>query len=108
MLLKTLRLAGLCALLPLMAVPATAGEVLDRVAAAAAVDAIFGVESGVILRALQAGGTVRIDGFGVFDVRMRAGRTGRNPSTGEAIRIPAHAAPAFRAGHGLKRGVRAG
>ena len=81
---------------------------LDRVAAAAAVDAIFGVESGVILRALQAGEPVRLDGFGVFEARRRSERMGRNPSTGETIRIPAHAAPAFRAGQGLKRGVRAG
>ncbi len=41
-------------------------------------------------------------GFGTFEVRKRAARKGRNPSTKEEIKIPASKAPVFRAGKGLK------
>lgn len=41
-------------------------------------------------------------GFGTFEVRNRAARKGRNPSTKEEIRIPASKAPVFKAGKGLK------
>lgn len=41
-------------------------------------------------------------GFGTFEVRKRAARKGRNPSTKEEIRIPASKAPVFKAGKGLK------
>lgn len=41
-------------------------------------------------------------GFGTFEVRERAERMGRNPSTKEAIKIPASKAPAFKPGKGLK------
>ena len=41
-------------------------------------------------------------GFGTFEVKERAARTGRNPSTGEAIEIPASKTPTFKAGKGLR------
>ncbi len=41
-------------------------------------------------------------GFGTFETRRRAERMGRNPSTKEAIQIPASKAPVFKAGKGLK------
>ncbi len=41
-------------------------------------------------------------GFGTFEVRHRAARKGRNPSTKEEIHIPASKAPVFKAGKGLK------
>ncbi|MGI6333260.1 MAG: HU family DNA-binding protein [Saccharofermentanales bacterium] len=44
-------------------------------------------------------------GFGTFEVRQRAARKGRNPSTKEEIKIPASKAPVFRAGKGLKAKV---
>ena len=45
---------------------------------------------------------VQLVGFGTFEVRERAARTGRNPQTKEEIQIPASKAPAFKAGKALK------
>lgn len=56
---------------------------------------------------LADGETVRIDGFGIFEVRDRAERKGRNPQTGEALTIKASKNPAFKAGKGLKDKVNA-
>lgn len=47
-------------------------------------------------------GKVQLVGFGTFETRERAARTGRNPQTGEDIQIPATTAPAFKAGKALK------
>lgn len=55
-----------------------------------------------IAEALQQGTDVRITGFGTFEVRQRKDRTGRNPRTGEAVRIPATRAPAFKPSKALK------
>ena len=41
-------------------------------------------------------------GFGTFEVKERAARTGRNPSTGATIEIPASKTPTFKAGKGLR------
>lgn len=46
-------------------------------------------------------------GFGTFEVRHRAARTGRNPATSKEITIPASKAPVFKAGKGLKDKVNA-
>ena len=51
---------------------------------------------------LQSGGQVALVGFGTFSVRTRAARTGRNPKTGEEIKIAAANVPAFKAGKALK------
>ncbi len=51
------------------------------------------------------GEKVQLVGFGTFEVRERAGRTGRNPRTGEEITIQAANVPAFKAGKALKDAV---
>ncbi|EEM44791.1 HU family DNA-binding protein [Bacillus cereus] len=58
-----------------------------------------------IQQALQNGDNVQLLGFGTFEVRERAAREGRNPSTGESLVIPAKKAPAFKAGKVLKEAV---
>lgn len=45
---------------------------------------------------------VQLIGFGTFETRKRAARKGRNPQTGEEMKIPASIAPAFKAGKALK------
>lgn len=67
----------------------------------AAVDAVIGAITG----ALKKGDKVQIVGFGAFEVKTRASRTGRNPATGEPVEIPASKAPVFKAGKALKDAV---
>ena len=55
-----------------------------------------------VTEALKEGDKVQLMGFGTFEVKERAARTGRNPSTGEAIEIPASKTPTFKAGKGLR------
>ena len=55
-----------------------------------------------ITEALKAGDKVQLMGFGTFEVKERAARTGRKPSTGETIEIPAKKSPSFKAGKGFK------
>lgn len=55
-----------------------------------------------ITDALCADEKVQLIGFGTFEVRERAARTGRNPKTGEEIKIAASKVPAFKAGKALK------
>lgn len=59
----------------------------------------------VISEALVQGDKVQIVGFGTFEVRERAARVGRNPSTGEDIQIPASKAAAFKSGQALKNAL---
>lgn len=80
-------------------VSAAAG--LSKTDAAKAVDSVFDSISG----ALGGGGEVRLVGFGTFSVSQRAATTGRNPRTGEAIKIPASKQPKFKAGKALKEAV---
>lgn len=54
---------------------------------------------------LKKGGTVTLVGFGTFAVTKRAGRTGRNPRTGAAIKIKSAKVPKFRPGKALKDAV---
>lgn len=56
----------------------------------------------VITAALQDCDKVQLVGFGSFEVKSRAARTGRNPKTKEAIEIPASKVPVFKAGKALK------
>ncbi|MBR6951854.1 MAG: HU family DNA-binding protein [Oscillospiraceae bacterium] len=58
-----------------------------------------------ITEALKAGDRVQLVGFGVFDVKQRPARTGRNPRTNENIEIPASRLPQFKAGKALKDAV---
>ncbi len=60
---------------------------------------------GSITKALKKGDTVSLVGFGTFSVKKRAARTGRNPRTGETIKIKASKNPAFKAGKALKDAV---
>ena len=59
----------------------------------------------VIKKALKKGDTVSLVGFGTFDVKKRKARTGRNPRTGETIKIKASKNPSFKAGKALKDAV---
>lgn len=70
-----------------------------------AIDALFGTDDGIIANTLQGNDKVQITGFGTFETRRRKARMGRNPQTGEKIRIPASTAVSFRAGKGLKDAV---
>jgi Bacterial nucleoid DNA-binding protein len=54
---------------------------------------------------LEAGEKVQLVGFGVFDVKNRGMRMGRNPKTKEEIEIPASRVPQFKAGKALKEAV---
>ena len=58
-----------------------------------------------ITEELAQGGKVQLIGFGSFETKNRAARTGRNPRTKEEITIPATVAPAFKAGKALKDAV---
>jgi DNA-binding protein HU-beta len=58
-----------------------------------------------ITESLVNGEPVALLGFGTFEVRDRAARTGRNPRTGETIQIAATKNPAFKAGKALKEAV---
>ena len=69
--------------------------------AEAAVNATFKA----ITDALKAGDKVSIFGFGTFEVKTRGERTGRNPKTGETIKVPASKHPAFSASKALKDNV---
>ena len=59
----------------------------------------------VITQALKEDDSVTIVGFGTYEVRKRKARTGRNPKTGEALKIKASKVPAFKAGKALKDAV---
>lgn len=58
-----------------------------------------------ITAALTTGDEVRLVGFGTFSVSSRAATEGRNPRTGEKIKIPASRQPKFKAGKSLKDAV---
>jgi DNA-binding protein HU-beta len=74
---------------------------LSKAEATRAVDAV--VDS--ITETLRKGDSVTLVGFGTFEVRERAARSGRNPQTGETIQIKASRAPAFKAGKAFKDAV---
>ncbi len=85
-------------------------ELIDRVAkqfgltkkeAEAAVNAIFSS----ISEALDKGDKVELRGFGVFRVRSKRARKGRNPRTGETIDVPAKLVPYFKPSKELKRAL---
>lgn len=89
----------------------TKGELIDVVAKgadiskAAAGKAIDSLIDGVA-RTLKKGGKVTLTGFGSFSVSKRKARTGRNPRTGEEIKIPATKTPKFSAGKALKQAIK--
>jgi DNA-binding protein HU-beta len=88
-------------------VDALAGNTgMTKADAARAVDALFAPDKGIIAKSLKKGGRVQITGFGTFEAKKRKARTGRNPRTGETIKIAATKTPSFRAGKGLKDGIK--
>ena len=58
-----------------------------------------------VVSALQKGEHIEIRGFGTFKVVTRASRTGRNPKTGEVVRIPERPVPVFKPSRELRSGV---
>ena len=84
----------------LIAAAAAAANVSKK-DAAAVIDAA--VEA--VTAALAKGEKVQLIGFGTFEVRARDARQGKNPLTGEAIKIAARKVPAFKAGDALKAAV---
>ncbi len=75
---------------------------LTKVQAKAALEATLGAVEG----ALKDGDQVQLIGFGTFKVNHRSARTGRNPKTGEEIKIAAANVPAFVAGKALKDAIK--
>jgi DNA-binding protein HU-beta len=60
---------------------------------------------GLIAKHLKKGARIRVPGLGILQVRKRAARMGRNPATGEAIKIKASKKVAFRAAKELKESI---
>jgi DNA-binding protein HU-beta len=60
----------------------------------------------LIGKTLKKGNEVTIAGLGIFQAKTRAARTGRNPRTGEVIKVPAMRVPKFRAAKALKDAVK--
>ena len=58
-----------------------------------------------ITASLAAGERVQLSGFGIFEIKDREARVGRNPRTKESIEIPATRTPAFKASKALKDAV---
>lgn len=80
-------------------VEAVAAEAnLSKKDAEAAVKATFAAIEGALVK----GDRVQLIGFGTFETRVRGERTGKNPRTGETVKIAACKAPAFKAGKALK------
>lgn len=85
-------------------------ELIHKVAAISgesrkAVEAVLKTATDVIAAELEDGGEVTLPGLGKLSVKTRAGRTGRNPATGEPMTIPAKRIPHFSAGKALKDAV---
>ena len=80
------------------------GRLGDRKSATAALDAVLAE----IQNAVTKGDKVSITGFGVFEKRVRAARTARNPRTGESVKVKKTSVPAFRPGASFKELVAAG
>jgi DNA-binding protein HU-beta len=68
-------------------------------------ETILGDFVGLVVKHLKKGDRIRIGGLGILQVRKRAARMGRNPATGEPIKIKASKKVAFRAAKELKEAV---
>lgn len=75
---------------------------LSKKDAEIAVNAVF---DGIV-ETLKTDGKIQLIGFGSFEVKERAARTGFNPATGAAIEIPASKVPVFKAGKVLKESIK--
>ena len=71
-------------------------------------DAERAVESVIMMitDCLKKGDEVSVAGLGIFSTKMRPARTGRNPRTGESIKVPSMRVPKFRAAKALKEAVK--
>jgi len=83
-------------------------ELIDMVAEKADVskkdaDAVLSAVIESIMESVANGDKVSLVGFGSFEPRDRKARDGRNPQTGQTIKIPATTVPAFSAGKGFKQ-----
>ena len=70
-----------------------------------ATEAVLTDMVGLVVKHLKKGDRIRLQGLGILQVRKRAARMGRNPATGEAIKIKASKKVAFRAAKELKEAV---
>ncbi len=68
-------------------------------------EAVLGSRVDLVVKHLKKGDRIRIGGLGILVVRKRAARMGRNPATGEAIKIKASKKVAFRAAKELKEAI---
>ena len=85
-------------------------ELIDHIAASAEIPKVTATRAlDAVLKAvtstLMDSGSVTLAGFGTFSVGKRAARTGRNPRTGDQIRIAAAQVPKFRPGKALKDAI---
>ena len=85
-------------------------QLIEAVAAKADIkkkdaEAAVNAFTAAIAEALKAGEKVQLVGFGTYEIKERAARSGRNPKTGETIQIAASKHPAFTAGKDLKDAV---
>jgi DNA-binding protein HU-beta len=85
-------------------IDALAARLGDKKSAASALDAVLAE----IQTAVTKGDKVAITGFGVFEKRVRAARTARNPRTGEAVKVKKTSVPAFRPGASFRDQVASG
>ncbi|PKL95006.1 MAG: hypothetical protein CVV18_07095 [Gammaproteobacteria bacterium HGW-Gammaproteobacteria-8] len=75
---------------------------LTKADAGRALDAIVAT----LGKALKKGDSVSLIGFGTFSVKKRAARTGRNPATGEPLKIKASKSPSFKPGKAFKDAIK--
>ncbi len=68
-------------------------------------DLVVNATLDAIIEGLAKEGKVVLPGFGSFEVRNKTAREGRNPRTGEVVKIAAKRAPAFKPGKGMKEAV---
>ena len=66
------------------------------------IERVVGVILEQMIEALEGSGRVELRGFGAFSVRGRPARAGRNPRTGEAVKVRAKSVPFFQAGKELR------
>ncbi|MBE9531635.1 MAG: HU family DNA-binding protein [Proteobacteria bacterium] len=89
----------------------TKGEVVEAIAKEAGLtkadaERALNAFTDTVKKSLKKGKAVTLVGFGTFDISKRKARMGRNPQTGEAIKIAAATLPKFKAGKGLKDAVK--
>jgi len=75
---------------------------ISKAAAGKAIDSMVST----IIKSVKKGTKVSLVGFGTLSLSKRKARTGRNPQTGKALKIPARKVPKFSAGKGFKDAVR--